>query len=159
MVKDFLQSNILNKMIYIKFLPVEGKLEQGDKYVFRDSYIKTFSVLDLECIEDRNRGAVKVKPFIVTNNIKKGDMILVDNLSNRWINGKVTSVYGNYLEVNLGWSSTQTKVLCDCVKVLSEVSSLATWVIDGQEIEIFTNFNNNGKPEVKIKHPETGELF
>ncbi len=51
-----------------KYRKIEGKLEQGDKYIViagdKYSHVKTFHSVDLECIKDCNSGlAVKVKEY------------------------------------------------------------------------------------------------
>lgn len=52
------------KINNIVYNVVGGKLNDGDNYIVNNDYdyVKTFCSVDLECIEDRNNGAIKIKP-------------------------------------------------------------------------------------------------
>lgn len=48
------------KKLKYRFL-YDDIIKKGDKYVIGNSHIKTFHSGDMECIEDRNNGAIKVE--------------------------------------------------------------------------------------------------
>jgi hypothetical protein len=123
-----------------------------------ESHVKTFQGYDLECIEDINRGAFIVEPYIVTKNINKNDDIWVDLLVNKCIKGKVLPRHDRFIEVDLGWSSSQTKVVADCVKVVDKASKDATWLLNGEIVNVRIHHTDIGS-KTMIVHPITGELY
>ncbi len=101
-------------------------------------------------------------PFVVNQEFSKGDKIKVDNLSD-FIDGKVTSIYDRFLEVDLDWSSTQTKPVASCYKILGSLKMISNFndesIID-VEME-FLNYGFAGKHPsnlYKIKCPCCGDF-
>ncbi len=61
-------------------------------------------------------------PFATNKEFSKGDKVKVNNLGRNFIDGVVVEVAENLLEIDLGWTSTQTKTSADCYKILGRMT-------------------------------------
>lgn len=116
---------------------------------------------------------VNDKLMLVSRDIQVSDMITVDKSK-----GKVISITGLCAEIDLGWSSTQTKPLSDCIKIVGEISPEAMWIKEGDEFteeniafytisivegwENHTDYNtwvnSSYNKEIRIKCPTCGHF-
>ncbi len=118
----------------IKFLPVDGELDEGDAFMYKKGKLlmESADMADLMDVSDKQ----KMKPFVVTQDIKTGDKIYCpDYLSgpsgfdNCEVEGDSIHAYNLDRQI-----STEKKE--DCYKIIGDVSDQAIFVKDGLEYEV-----------------------
>lgn len=104
------------KKYFTKYLPVEGEIKNGDKYVTEDGILRDTTYQT----EDGRGGTIdrthdkKVKLFLCSRDIQVGDKV-------------IDSIDGKEYEVKSGFLPPEM------VKVIGEISPEAKWVKEGDE--------------------------
>jgi len=113
---------------FCKYLPVEGEIKEGDKFLFKSSQtIFTAGQIENKMIEEFNHDKYfsiedckKVKLFLCCRNIQVGDKVKYKDVSTE-IEIPIDKENWSWLSKHASWS------------VIGEISTDAVWVKEGNE--------------------------
>jgi hypothetical protein len=130
------------KPYFAKYLPVEGKIKKGDKYIitkasdlgtkfgYDTGYIGT-AAIDFLPQAQKDQEAKILKLFLCSRDIQVGDTVKALLTNNDFIVEKTDDSTGEVYYIAYG-------ILCparNAVKVIGEISPDATWVTEGMEFD------------------------